>query len=192
MYPRLQCAVGSSPEFHSVRPSSLGEKKVLCSAKDSDYPVVCFLCRITKRWRNLWRKNREHAKTWKSWWGEFWRTWTTLLGTRPTSEERPWSLLKTSYKTKPGAPQSRLAWHAGSQGRAGWKASCFLCIEKLESILRIEMVTLLLKNPSVRCRHWRRDRVNLTLVTSQLPHFAISAASDYKSWSFRLLLNMYK
>lgn len=42
--------------------------------------------RTTRRWKGHWRRSRGLARTWRKWWGECWRTWTTRRGTKRTSE----------------------------------------------------------------------------------------------------------
>lgn len=42
--------------------------------------------RTTSAWGGRWKRSSERGKSWSGSSGEFWRTWTTPAGMRPTSE----------------------------------------------------------------------------------------------------------
>lgn len=66
---------------------------VLC-AQYSTHPTASlsrlllffFSVRTTRGWGERWRRSSERGRSWRGSSGEFWRTWTTRPGTRPTSE----------------------------------------------------------------------------------------------------------
>lgn len=59
----------------------------LCSVPNtSHHSSFSRLVRTTRGWRERWRRSSGRGRSWRGSSGEFWRTWTTRPGMRPTSE----------------------------------------------------------------------------------------------------------
>ena len=112
------------------------------------------------RWRSLWRRSREPAKTWRSWWGRFSRMWTTLLVMRWTSEGRPGASSRPVMRLSQN-PATPGPWHSGLQGGAA------------QPLLSAHGDVQ--HGAAVRYRRWGQTAC-LPLHIHPVPHLAISAA----------------